>query len=473
MTSKDTGSVSPIRILVAEDDSSLCESLKTLLSHAGYEVVTAGDGNMALRCFAQRPFDVVLSDLRMPGLTGIELLEEIKKIAPQTEMILLTAFATVDLAVEAMKRGAFDFVTKPFKKSILLAVIQKALDRKSLVHENFQLRRRLELCEARKAVIASSGAMQQVMKLVDQVAPTSSTVLITGESGTGKEVIGEEIHRRSHRAGRSLVKVSCAALPETLLESELFGHEKGAFTGALASRAGRFELANGGSLFLDEIGEIPLHVQVKLLRVLQDGHFERVGGTRTLFSDARIIAATNRDLKEAIAEKSFREDLYYRLNVIQIEVPPLRERPEDIPLLAHHFLSVYCARIGKPALSFSDAFMNSLIQYSWPGNVRELENTIERAVVMARDTQIDVTLLPEPMKSPHQGTIWLSFPIGSTLEEIETRAIENALEHTEGDKERAAKLLGITPRTIYRYLNQKRKSALSNCQENSTENPPV
>ncbi|MBI4457293.1 MAG: sigma-54-dependent Fis family transcriptional regulator [Acidobacteria bacterium] len=472
MTAPPDQKVIPIHILIAEDDAGLRQSLARLLSGEGYEVACVEDGNSALKLIAQRPFDLILSDLKMPGLNGMELLHEVKKFNREVGVILITAFASVDLAVEAMKRGAFDFVTKPFKKSVLLAVVRKALERQALMRENFNLKTQLEARQGERHLIVNSQAMRQLLDLVERVAPTSSTVLISGESGTGKEIVAEEIHRRSGRAGRPLVKVSCAALPEAVIESELFGHEKGAFTGALASHPGRFEIANTGALFLDEIGEAPLQIQVKLLRVLQDGHFERVGGTQTLFSDARIIAATNRDLKTAIEQGQFREDLYYRLNVIHICIPPLRERPEEIPALAHHFLEMHRLHNGRPALTFTDAFLDGLMRHSWPGNCRELENVVERAVIMARGTEIDELLLPESMKPGNRNHELLTFPIGSTLGEIEERAIEKMLEHTRGDKERTAKLLGITSRTIYRFLERKRKSASTNCQSMSWKSDP-
>ncbi len=461
--------VNPFSILIAEDDTALCQSLSSLLNKEGYHVSSVDDGDKALKLMARQPVDVVLSDLKMPGRNGMELLQEVKKLNLGIEIILLTAYATVDLAVEAMKQGAFDFVTKPFKKSVLLATIRKALEKQALMRENSALKKQLEIFGCPRHLIVASRAMRELLELVNQIAPTSSTVLITGESGTGKELVAEEIHRRSSRADRPLVKVSCAALPETLIESELFGHEKGAFTGALAAHAGRFEISHGGTLFLDEIGEVPLHIQVKLLRVLQNGQYERIGGSRTLFSDTRIIAATNRDLKEAILQRQFREDLYYRLNVIHISIPPLRDRREEITALAHHFLHIHSSRNGKPVLTLSDSFLDSFTRYSWPGNTRELENVIERAVIMGRGTEIDDRVLPESIKSSTPGPGLLTIPIGSTLDEIEERVIKNMLEHTGGDKERAAKLLGISPRTIYRFLELKRKSSVTDCQEKTTE----
>jgi two-component system response regulator HydG len=455
--SASQNSTTPVSILVAEDDQALGKSLAMLLHQEGYRVLSAADGNTALKLIAEEKVDLVLSDLKMPGLNGMELLQEIKKLNAEIGVILLTAFATIDLAVEAMKQGAFDFVTKPFKRSVLLAVIRRAIEKQALVRENANLRTQLESCSPSRRLIVASRAMRELLELVQQVASSSSTILITGESGTGKEVVAEEIHRRSGRAAHAMVKVSCAALPETVIESELFGHEKGAFTGALTARTGRFEMAHGGTLFLDEIGEVPPNIQVKLLRVLQDGKFEKVGAAKTLSSDARIIAATNRDLQKAIQEGRFREDLYYRLNVIHIRVPPLRERPEEIAPLARHFLEVYRARNGKPELDFTDAFLNSLQQHSWPGNTRELENVVERAVIMARGRHIDSVAAPEPLLQPHDSHAGsLTFPIGSTLDEIQEQAIETMLRHTGGDKERAAKLLGITPRTIYRFLERKR-----------------
>ncbi|MBI4444510.1 MAG: sigma-54-dependent Fis family transcriptional regulator [Acidobacteria bacterium] len=455
-----------IRVLVAEDDAGLRRSLTQVLSQEGYDVISVKDGNDALKVIAQQPIDLVLSDLKMPGIDGMELLQEAGKLNRSMGVILLTAYATVDVAVEAMKHGAFDFVTKPVKKSVLLAVVRNALEKQALIRENSDLKIQLDAYSGSRQLIATSQAMRRVLELVEQVAPTSSTVLITGESGTGKELVAEEIHHRSGRADHPLVKVSCAALPEAVIESELFGHEKGAFTGAVARHVGRFEIANGGTLFLDEIGEAPLQIQVKLLRVLQDGRFERIGGTQTLFSDARIIAATNRDLKAAISQGQFREDLYYRLNVIGIHIPPLRERQEEIPLVTHHFLEVYRLRCGKPHLSFTDAFLDGLMRHSWPGNIRELENVVERAVIMARGTRIDETLLPDLMQTGTPCRSMLSFPLGSTLDEIEERAIEDMLEHTRGEKELAAKLLGIAPRTIYRFLERKRKLKMTNCHSN-------
>jgi two-component system response regulator HydG len=362
----------------------------------------------------------------------------------------MTAFGTVEKAVEAMKEGAWDFVTKPFKRIQIVRAVRRALDRQELVRENETLRAQLEESHRGRAIIGNSLAMRATFDLVSQVAPSSATVLLLGESGTGKELIARAIVRGSGRASGPLVAVNCAALPDTLLEAELFGHEKGAFTGASTMRKGRFEMADRGTLFLDEIGETSPQVQVKLLRALQEGEIERLGSSQPRSVDVRIVAATNNDLAAEVAAGRFREDLYYRLNVISITLPPLRDRKEDIPLLAQHFLRLYAEKNQKRFDGITDEAMERLIAWSWPGNVRELENAIERAVVLGRGDSVEVDTLPPLIAQGEAGLRTLSIPIGTSLADIETTVIRETLNATKGDKKLAAQLLGIAVRTIYR-----------------------
>src|SRR5438034_4841331 len=375
----------PATLLIADDDPGLRESLERTLTREGYRVILASDGRGALERLQGGGIDLVVTDLKMPGLTGIEVLRAAKAIAPDVDVILLTAFGTVEEAVKAMKDGAYDFLTKPFRREQLLKLISKALERRDLIEQNRALQQRLDDLLQQGAVIGSSPAFRRTMALVEQVADSSATVLIQGESGTGKELVARTIHARSARSRGPLVAVNCAALPETLLESELFGYEKGAFTGAAGRKEGRFELANGGTLFLDEVSDLSVVTQPKILRVLQEGEFERLGGTKTFRVDVRIVAATNQDLAQMAREKRFREDLYYRLNVITLTVPPLRERREDVRVLAEHFLRVYAAKNNRRLQEgLSEEALRRLEAHPWPGNVRELENVIERAVVLAR-----------------------------------------------------------------------------------------
>jgi len=384
----------PATLLVADDDPGLRESLGRTLTRAGYNVVLASDGRAALERLRGGGLDLVLTDLKMPGLTGIEVLRATKAIAPDLDVILLTAFGTVEEAVIAMKEGAYDFMTKPFRGEQLLKIVAKALERRGLIEQNRALQRQLEDLRGKGQAIGGSPAFRRMMTLIDQVADSSATVLIQGESGSGKELVARSIHERSPRRTRPFVAVNCAALLETLLESELFGYEKGAFTGAAARKEGRFELADGGTLFLDEVADLSIVTQPKILRVLQEGEFERVGGTKTIRVDVRIVTATNQDLGHMVRDKRFREDLYYRLNVITVNVPPLRERREDIRVLAQHFLRVYAAKNNRRLDGLSDEAVRRLEAYAWPGNVRELENVIERGVVLARGSVIELTDLP-------------------------------------------------------------------------------
>ena len=446
----------PAKLLVADDDPGLRESLERTLTREGYRVVLASDGRAALERVQGGDFDVIVTDLKMPGLTGLELLRAAKAIAPDVDVILLTAFGTVEEAVKAMKDGAYDFLTKPFRREQLLKLVSKALERRALIRQNRALQQQLEDLRGKGQMIGVSPVFRRVITLVEQIADSSATVLIQGESGTGKELMARAIHECSPRRQGPFIAVNCAALTETLLESELFGYEKGAFTGAAARKEGRFELADGGTLFLDEVADLSPITQPKILRVLQEGEFERLGAVRTIKVDVRIVTATNQDLAQMVRDKRFREDLYYRLNVITINVPPLRERPEDIPLLAEHFLRVYAAKNNRKLEGFTLDAMRRLESYTWPGNVRQLENVIERTVVLARDRQIDADDLPAEIggvkRPPRDAILDL---VGVPLDEIEQRLLDETLRITGGNKTQAAKLLGIDVRTVARKLERR------------------
>jgi len=445
----------PATLLIADDDPGLRQSLERTLTREGYRVILASDGNAALERLQAGGVDLVLTDLKMPGLSGIELLRAVKAIASEVDVILLTAFGTVEEAVKAMKEGAYDFLTKPFQRAQLLRLIRQALERRDLIQQNRALQQRLDDLLQQGAVIGSSPAFRRMMTLLEQVAGSSATVLVQGESGTGKELVARTIHARSARSRGPFVAVNCAALPETLLESELFGYEKGAFTGAAGRKEGRFELADGGTLFLDEVSDLSAVTQPKILRVLQEGEFERLGGTKTLRVDVRIVAATNQGLAQMVREKRFREDLYYRLNVITMTVPPLRERSEDIRVLAQHFLRVYAAKNNRRLEGFTDDAIRRLEAYAWPGNVRELENVIERGVVLTQGALMDMTDLPPEIAgaTPLPEGV-LSIRIGTPLAEVEARLLEETLRATKGNKTLTAKLLGIDPTTVLRKLKR-------------------
>ena len=447
-------------LLVADDDPGLRESLERTLSREGYRVVLAPDGQAALERLRGGDIDLIVTDLKMPGLTGLELLRAAKAIAPDIDVILLTAFGTVEEAVKAMKDGAYDFLTKPFRREQLLKLIDKALERRDLIEKNKLLQQRLDDLLRHGAIIGSSPAFRRMMMLVEQVASSSATVLIQGDSGTGKELVARAIHERSARASKPFVAVNCAALPETLLESELFGYERGAFTGAAGRKEGRFEMADGGTLFLDEVADLSTITQPKILRVLQEGEFERLGGTRSLRVDVRLVAASNQDLAQMVREKRFREDLFYRLNVITVHVPPLRERREDIPMLAQHFVRLYAAKNNRRLDGLSDDALRRLEAYAWPGNVRELENVIERGVVLARGSQMDVADLPPEIAgaTPLPEGV-LTVRIGTPLAEVEQRLLDETLRVTKGNKTLTARLLGIDVRTVSRKLERLEESA--------------
>ncbi len=445
----------PVTVLVADDEPGMRESVARALRGEAFNVVTVGDGAAALEVVRQGGVDLLLADLRMPGLDGLELLRAVKLVGPETEVVLLSGHGTVEEAVAAIKEGAFDFLTKPFDRAPLIRVVRQALEHRALIVENRNLRRRLDALTGARELIGSSPAMLEVVALVRQVAPASTTVLIQGESGTGKEVIARALHRLSPRRDRPFVSVNCAALPDTLLESELFGYEKGAFTGAVGRKKGRFELADGGTLLLDEVGDLSLAAQAKLLRVLQEGDFEPLGATRTVRVDVRVVAATNQDLAQLVSDKRFREDLYYRLQVITLRLPPLRDRREDIPLLAQHFLRLHATKNQRELDGFTDEALAKLTDYPWPGNVRELEHAIERGVILARRRVLDLEDLPGAVSQAEPSARVIPIPLGMPLEEVEQRLIEETLRRTKGDKELAAKLLGIASRTIYRKLKER------------------
>ena len=454
---------SDIHIMVVDDKRGSREALQKMIAKEGYQVSIAHDTETALEIFGREAAHLVITDLRMPGRDGISLLKEVKRMSSETEVILISGHGTVETAVEAMREGAYDFITKPLERVVVLKAISKAREKQDLTRENADLRAQLRSLSDAPGFIGNSAAVREVKELIRQVAPTSANVLILGESGTGKEIVANAIHRSSERAGRPFIKVNCAALPETLLESELFGYERGAFTGAVSRKEGRFFLADEGMLFLDEIGDMPMALQAKILRVLQEGEFERLGGNETLKVDVRIVAASNQDLTEAIAERCFREDLYYRLNVIGIHLVPLRERRGDIPLLVEHFLERFSAKNNQPVNVFSRAAVEAMSNYDWPGNIRELENSVERAVVLGRGEVLTLADLPAGVAGESReddelpveaGSTVISIPVGTPLAEVERRVILETLRSTGGDKSAAARRLGIATRTIYRKLDQ-------------------
>ncbi|HSQ65991.1 MAG TPA: sigma-54 dependent transcriptional regulator [Polyangiaceae bacterium] len=441
-----------ITVLVVDYERSNLESLEKIFTREGMRVLTAIDAKQGLEQVRSHRVHVVLTDLMMPGTTGLELLRALKQLAPEVEVVLMTAYGSVESAVSAMREGAYDFVEKPLKRLSIVKSVRKAAEKQRLVAENRSLRQELKLLTTRE-IVGSSQAWRRVVDVATQAAPSAATVLVLGESGTGKELLARYIHEKSTRSKGPFIAVNCAAIPETILESELFGHEKGAFTGAIARREGRFAKASNGTLFLDEIGELSPQVQVKLLRVLQEGEYEPVGGNTTR-ADVRVVAATNRDLFAEVQGGRFREDLYYRLNVISVTAPPLRARREDIPLLIDHFLGLYCAKNAKVRLTPTRGAMERMLDYGWPGNVRELENVIERAVVLSRGDTLAEQDLPDVIaKATPEARTSLAFEVGTTLDEIELRVIRETLRHTKGDKSLAAQLLGISTRTIYRKLD--------------------
>ena len=436
-----------IRILVVDDEASQRELVSGYLKKQGFEVFTAAGGESALELFRQAPMELILTDQRMPGLSGLDLLKAAREINPETQVIVMTAYGSVETAVEAMRDGAADYVAKPLNLDELRQKIQRIVEQHRLYAENRALREELKSRHRIEGIIGESGQMVEVISLVQRVAASEATVLIRGESGTGKELIAKAIHYTSPRAARPLVRVNCAALPENLLESELFGHEKGSFTGAISTRKGRFELADTGTLFLDEIGDLPLHLQAKLLRVLQEREFERVGSSQPIKVNVRILSATHRDLESLMRAGQFRDDLYYRLNVVTILVPPLRERRQDLPPLMDHFLKLFAAKNGKSLRGFSRAARDALLRYDYPGNVRELENLLERAVVLCRGDVIDRGDLPLILDDP-DALSEAQTQLTAAVEGLERRMIREALKRANGVQTRAAELLGVTERAL-------------------------
>lgn len=444
-------------ILIVDDERDTRDALDMILRREEHEVISVGSGESALDHLNTHEVDLVLSDVKMPGMDGLTLLRRVKAHDAGIVVVMMSAYGDITVAVEAMKEGAFDYLVKPCKKDDVLRTVAKALKMRAVLVENVVLKRQIRDQFDRAQVIGSSSAWRQVCDMVEQVAPSRATVLITGESGTGKERIASLVHRFSPRAEQPFVTLNAAALPESLLEAELFGYEKGAFTGALQRKSGRFELADGGTLFIDEIGELPPSAQAKLLRVLQEGTFERLGGTKTLHVDVRIVAATNKNLVEEIDSQRFREDLYYRVNVVNIELPPLRKRPEDIPVLAAHFLRKYAEQNQKEISAIQQDALRRLQAYAWPGNVRELENVIERAVVLTQTSTVEIEHLPphlqdnDPVPIPSEG---FALPLEATLAEIERAAIEQALKRSGGHRQTAARILDIGSATMYRKLKE-------------------
>jgi two-component system response regulator HydG len=439
-------------ILVVDDDAPTREALATGLKKLGHEIIAAASGAEALEEVRRQMVDLAIIDLKLPDMEGTDLFEAMRIIRPEAIAIMISGAATVNDAVTALKKGIYDFITKDFRMHELRKVVSKALETQEILAENQRLRQALEDRSSTGRLIGRSEALLKVIHLVNQIAPVKSTVLLSGESGVGKELVAEAIHLQSPRRDRPLVKLNCGVLTEGLIESELFGHEKGAFTGAIQQRKGRFELADTGTIFLDEISEIPPATQVKLLRVLQEGEFERVGGSQTLKVDVRVIAATNVDLEAAVADGSFRKDLYYRLNVIHLPIPPLRDRQEDIPLLALHFLDKFCLENNRAIMGVSPEAMAALKSHYWPGNVREMQNVVERAVALCQGNMIEVADLPDEVRQHSPDSDQISIPVGASMEQIERLAITQTLNKTGGDKELTARLLGIGLATLYRRL---------------------
>jgi DNA-binding NtrC family response regulator len=441
------------RILVVDDEEQMRDLLAKVLERKGFQTSVCGDGTEALAFLEKEPVDLVVTDVRMPGLGGMEALRAVKELNPDIVVIIMTAFGSIDQAVQAVKDGAYDYINKPFKIDEMLLTIEKALDERRLRHEVSALRQELHTRYHFENLVGKSRPMQEVFGLIEQVAGSRSTVMVYGKSGTGKELVAKAVHYNSQRSSKNFVAVNCAAIPAELLESELFGHERGAFTGAIATKVGKFELATSGTLFLDEVGSMRLDLQAKILRALQEREVERVGGSRTIKIDVRVIAATNRDLKKAIEEGTFREDLYYRLNVVPITLPDLKDRPEDIPLLANHFVQKFGQESNSGIREISKEAMAILISHTWPGNVRELENVIERAATLGRGPAVQPSDLP-PHLAGGTNPLERALAKEATLEDLEKDYIAMILRRTKGHQIRAASILGIDRRTLYRKIRR-------------------
>jgi DNA-binding NtrC family response regulator len=451
------------QILLIDDESHNREALTLLLSHAGYQVQSAASGEEALKILQETPFEIVITDLFLPGVSGIDILKRVKEDSPYTNVILITGNASAETAVEAMKEGAFDYITKPLNFEKLKILVAKALEKSRLVAENLYLRQQLRGKYKFDRIIGNSPAMQQVFSRMEKIVHTDSTILILGESGTGKELVAKAIHFNGPRREKPFIAINCGAIPADLLESELFGHARGSFTGAVADKPGKFEAANGGTIFLDEIGTMPMHLQMKLLRVLQEHEVERVGTSKKIKLNVRVISATNANIEDEVKRGAFREDLYYRLNVIPILLPPLRERREDIALLARHFLLKSCKEMNRPLMSISPAAMQALEAYDWPGNVREMENVIERSVALTDGEIIEKSDLPAGIGGNDDETLPGQLcprvtedgvDMVHTIEAIERRMIAEALELSDGVKARAANLLGINRTTLVEKIKR-------------------
>ena len=436
------------RILIVDDEINIRGALVTMLEKKGHQVRGVAMAEEGLAQLEATPAELVITDLRMPGIGGMEFLQRLKRTWPDTEVVVMTAYGSIDTAVEAMRCGAYDYLTKPIDRERFPIVVEKALERHALTAENKQLRDRLEIKARLDQMVGESEPMQRVYSLVEMVADSDVTVLLTGESGTGKELVARAIHHKSPRANGPFVTLNCGALPESLFESELFGYEKGAFTGAMATKMGRFELADGGTLLLDEVGELSLKSQVDFLRVLETKEFRRLGGTKLITVDVRIITATNRNLEEAVKQGDFREDLYYRLNVVPIRLPPLRDRADDIPLLVHRFLMECAAQHHREPKDVSREAMRLLRLYGWPGNIRQLRNLIERLVVTVKDSMIQPEHLPEEIQASKEDTRTMVVTLGTSLDQLEREVIQRTLTEITNHREKAAKLLGISLRAL-------------------------
>lgn len=452
-------------ILVVDDEPNYLIILSELLREEGFEVFTADNGKAALRIIEKTDLDLIITDMNMPGIDGFQLLHSVKSHLPELPVIMITAYGEVEKAVNAMRAGAFNYLVKPFNNEELVVSIRKAIEHYSLVRENLRLRDDMRVRYSFANILGKNKTMQHIYTLIEKMAPTNASVLITGESGTGKELVARAIHFNSPRKKAPCISINCAGLPESLLESELFGHERGAFTGAIALRKGRFEMADTGTLFLDEIGEMPLPLQPKLLRVLQEQIFERVGGSQSLHVDVRIVAATNKDLKEEVEKGTFREDLYYRLNVLHIHLPPLRERTDDIPMLVSHFIAKQAKQLNRPNLEISPEALRFLNSLPWEGNIRELENTIERAAILCSGDRIKPEDVQPDSVNPHETSQWNGtldidplIPLDSRLPEvldiIEKKMVHRALERAGNVQTRAAEFLGIT-KSLLQYKMKK------------------
>jgi DNA-binding NtrC family response regulator len=436
------------KLLLIDDDKNALDGLVKILTHDGYTASGVLSGYEALSLLSKKDFDIIITDMRLPGMGGLALIHEIRKKEKDVAIVVITAYSSVKTAVDAIKCGADDYLTKPINIEELKLVLEKLWERQRLIAQNRMLQEKLKAKSRPSELVGNTPQMRQIFCLIADVAPSTASILILGETGTGKELVANAIHYQSARAGKPLVALHCAALSEGVLESELFGHEKGAFTGAIQVRKGRFEIADKGTLFLDEVGEMSLKVQVKLLRVLEKGEFERVGGEKTIKVDVRLIAATNRNLEKEVSEGRFREDLFYRLNVISIHVPPLRERKDDMPILSNFFVIKYAKKYKKEIRGFTPEVMDVLSTHHWPGNVRELENVIERAVVLCKKDMITLDYLPKNILPTKEDASVIKIPLGTSLEGAEKEIISKTLQMTQGSKKEAAKILGISTRKI-------------------------